>query len=544
MALILRIEENDTLAVALAPIAAGQEIKDWGAAPVTAIEDIKPKQKICLIDVAKDDTIFMYGVPVGKALVPLKKGQGLLKEHIEHSSADFSASKWQFNTTSLPSSTAVASSFNGYLRADGKVGTRNYWLVIPLVFCENNNIQVLQQAFTSALGYGASNVYEARVKQLLQHHQQGKAADSFVFETTTTSKNQAFENIDGIKFLTHSLGCGGSREDARTLCKLIAGYIVHPNVGGATVLSLGCQNATIDWLKEALQEIQTNDAKPLIILEQQGLGSNENLLNVAIDETFKGLCKVNEISRTAQPISKLTLGLKCGGSDGFSGISANPALGYASDLLVQKGGSAILAEFPELCGVEQELINRCVNQEDAAKFEQLMRYYATLSEKFGNPFHMNPSEGNIKDGLLTDAMKSAGAAKKGGTASIAGVLDYTEQMKQAGLHLLCTPGNDVEATTGIAGSGANVIVFTTGLGTPTGNPICPTLKISSNNSLATKMPDVIDFSCGNVIEGEETVAQCGERLLQKIIQIANGELACAEQLQQDDFIPWRKSISV
>jgi altronate hydrolase len=212
--------------------------------------------------------------------------------------------------------------------------------------------------------------------------------------------------------------------------------------------------------------------------------------------------------------------------------------------LVGQGGSSILAEFPELCGVEQQLINRCASKAEAQKFETLMRDYAALSESFGNPFHMNPSEGNIKDGLLTDAMKSAGAARKGGDAIISGVLDYTEQLQTNGLHLLCTPGNDVEATTGIAGSGATITVFTTGLGTPTGNPISPMLKVSSNTNLYNSMPDVIDFDCGGIITGTQSIAQCGEALLKKIVAMANGEFTKAELLGQNDFIPWRKSISV
>jgi altronate hydrolase len=540
---ILQIHTNDTVAVALQPLAAGTVETTFN---LQITSPVAQKQKVLLHAVAKDEAIIMYGVKVGRATKNLQKGTALTQADIVHDAAAYSSAAKEAYQWLPPSSSMFAGlDFNGYHRSNGKVGTRNFWLVVPLVFCENQNIQTLQTAFEKALGYSSASIYEQRVQQLVAHQMQGKDINDFLFEEKHTAiSNRPFKNVDGIKFLTHQMGCGGSRADAKTLCKLIAGYINHPNVGGATVLSLGCQNATIEWLKAALQTINPDFDKPLYIIDQQQAGGNTDLLNAAIDKTFEGLVQINRTERQAAPFSQIVLGLKCGGSDGFSGISANPALGYASDILVGQGGSSILAEFPELCGVEQQLINRFASKAEAQKFEILMRDYAALSESFGNPFHMNPSEGNIKDGLLTDAMKSAGAARKGGDAIISGVLDYTEQLQTNGLHLLCTPGNDVEATTGIAGSGATITVFTTGLGTPTGNPISPMLKVSSNTNLYNSMPDVIDFDCGGIITGTKSIAQCGEALLKKIVAVANGELTKAELLGQNDFIPWRKSISV
>jgi altronate hydrolase len=539
---ILRIHDGDYLAIALRTLHNGEYDT---LLKLTVKETVAQKQKVILKNIAMGEPVLMYGLEVGIAVKNLYAGFSLRKDDIVHHTTAFSAANKQpYNWDKPANNRFMNATFNGYHRAGGKAGTRNYWLVVPLVFCENRNIQTLQQAFAKALGYANSSVYEQRVQQLIMHQQTGKPIDTFQFQPSFQQIQRTFPHIDGIKFITHEMGCGGSRDDAKTLCSLLAGYINHPNVGGATVLSLGCQNATIDWLKEELAVINPQFDKPLYILDQQQTGTNDDLLNKAIDKTFEGLTIINKQQRTPQHISKLVLGLKCGGSDGFSGISANPALGYASDLLVQAGGSSILAEFPELTGVEQQLINRCIDTTAAQKFETLMRDYAALSESFGNPFHNNPSEGNIKDGLLTDAMKSAGAARKGGAAPVSGVLNYAEQISTSGLQLLCTPGNDVEATTGIAGSGATVTVFTTGLGTPTGNPVNPVLKISSNNALYERMPDVIDFNCGHIITGEQSIEQCGEALLQKIIQAANGELTQAEKLQQDDFIPWRKSISV
>jgi altronate hydrolase len=237
--------------------------------------------------------------------------------------------------------------------------------------------------------------------------------------------------------------------------------------------------------------------------------------------------------------------LECGGSDGFSGISANPAIGHVSDMIVALGGSAILSEFPELSGVEQNLYDRCTKQVSADKFLDLMQSYNARAISVGSGFDKNPSFGNIKDGLITDAMKSAGAAKKGGTSPVTEVLDYPGKVEGTGLHLLCTPGNDVESVTAEVASGANLVLFTTGLGTPTGNPIVPVIKISTNTSLSIKMPDIIDINTGTIIDGEEDIAQTADRILNYVIEVAGGIKEPASiRNAQVDFIPWRRGVSL
>src|SRR5215475_6326941 len=269
------------------------------------------------------------------------------------------------------------------------------------------------------------------------------------------------------------------------------------------------------------------------------------MLTAAIRKTFEGLVEANKLTRKPAPLSQLCVGLKCGGSDGFSGISANPAIGHTSDLVVALGGRTILSEFPELCGVEQELINRSTQKEVGDRFIQLMRDYAARAKAVHSGFDMNPSPGNIRDGLITDAMKSAGAAKKGGTAPVSAVLDYPEYSTQPGLHLQCTPGNDVECVTAQVGAGASVVLFTTGLGTPTGNPITPVVKLSTNVSLAQRMHDIIDIDTGTIIAGETTIEHMGETILNQVIHIASGELhAKAEDKNQEDFIPWKRGVSL
>jgi altronate hydrolase len=348
-----------------------------------------------------------------------------------------------------------------------------------------------------------------------------------------------------VKFLNHDMGCGGTRADSDALCGLLAGYITHPNVAGATVLSLGCQHAQASILRAEIERRDPQFDKPLVILEQQQMGTESRLLQEALKQTFAGLIKVNQQQRKPAPLSKLCIGLECGGSDGFSGISANPALGYVSDMLVSMGGSVILAEFPELCGVEQELSDRCIDEVTATRFMQLMRTYNDRAEADGSGFYANPSPGNIRDGLITDAIKSAGAAKKGGTSPVIAVLDYPEKVTKSGLNLLCTPGNDVESTTAVVASGANIVLFTTGLGTPTGNPVAPVVKLSTNTKIFNRMPDIIDINCGTIIEGKESIEEAGERILNYVIDLASGFIQPKSvQLGQDDFIPWKRGVSL
>jgi altronate hydrolase len=493
----------------------------------------------------------MYGVRVGKAKQKIKRGEQITTFNLKHEAEEFSVkdrvpkndwqapdvSKWKNRT------------FLGYHRSDGQVGTANYWLVIPLVFCENRNVLKLKEAFDKSLGYAFPDIYLKQVQDLVKLQESGNFEEFYNYSpsqpSVTTDNQRIFSNIDGIKFLTHEMGCGGANSDSERLAALFAAYANNANVAGITVLSLGCQKTQLSDLMEAIKSRNPSFDKTLLYYDQQTFGTEFEMLSAAIKETFKELIQVNKLTRKPAPLSKLNIGLKCGGSDGFSGISANPVLGHLSNFVVALGGRTYLAEFPELCGVEQELINRCVSEEKAQKFETLMRSYADLAKSLGESFDMNPSFGNIKDGLITDAIKSAGAAKKGGTAPIVDVLDYTETAKAAGLNLVCTPGNDVLATTGKTAAGATIILFTTGLGTPTGNPICPVVKVSTNTKLANKMPDIIDFDCGAIIEGEKTIKQTAEELIEYCIDLASGKFQTKAQiLGQDDFIPWQKGINL
>ena len=545
----VQIDPRDNIIVALTNLKEGTTAIINGK-QVVLQEDVKGKHKFALIDLDIGDEIYMYGALIGKVTRTIRKGESITIENIVHASANYQVGKAK-SSWSPPDITAWKSkTFNGYHRLNGQVGTANYWLVIPMVFCENRNVEVLKSALLQSLGYQTITDFVVDTDTLVREYEKGSSIEDLLQSQIIKTpddviQNRTFPNVDGIKFLTHEGGCGGFRLDSETLCNLLAGYITNPNVAGATILSLGCQNAEVSFMEEAIKTKDPNFAKPLYILEQQKSKSERHFIEDAVKKTFLGLIEANKIKREPAPLSKLVLGLECGGSDGFSGISANPTLGHASDLLVALGGTTILSEFPELNGVEQELINRCLTQKEAEKFTHLMDTYSARTVALGSAFANNTSPGNIKDGLITDAMKSAGAAKKGGTSPVTDVLDYTEKTKKKGLNLLCTPGNDVESTTGLAGSGCNIIAFTTGLGTPTGNPIAPVIKISSNNALGERMKDIIDFNTGSIITGEDTIETKGEELLEYIIKVASGEImTAAVRLGQDDFIPWKRGISL
>lgn len=545
---VLQLDPRDNVLVALSDLKAGARVEYQGRS-CTLCNDIPAKHKFALQAVAAGGAVIMYGVLVGRAVRAIAAGELLTISNIRHQAASFREQSGEFHWSPPDISRWKQRTFLGYRRPDGQVGTRNYWLVIPLVFCENKNIQVLKQAFEEELGFAAPQLYRRQVAELAKLYREGKLEQSQAraFSTDAPPARPAplFENVDGVRFLLHDGGCGGTREDSNNLCGLIAGYIHHPNVAGATVLSLGCQHAQIAILREEIRKRDPEFTKPLFILEQQRSGSEAAMMTDAIEQTFRGLVEANKCQRSAAPLASLCVGLKCGGSDGFSGISANPAIGHTSDLLAALGARTILSEFPELCGVEQELIDRGRNQEVGNRFIQLMRDYAARAAAVRSGFDMNPSPGNMRDGLLTDAMKSAGAAKKGGTSPVTAVLDYPEYSTEPGLNLQCTPGNDVECVTAQVGAGASVVLFTTGLGTPTGNPIAPVVKLSTNSNLAQRMHDIIDLDTGAVITGEKTIEQMGEAILDRVVQVASGEVRTkAEVKAQEDFIPWKRGVSL
>ena len=532
----LIISPTDNVAVALSELQKDIVLTN-NSSKVTVKEIIPVKHKVALQSLAIGDVITMYGVPVGKAIKAISSGGLITTENLKHTAAQYTYKNNDYQYEKPIVNKSAKKTFLGYHRKDGQVGTANYWIFVPMVFCQNRNLKVLKEAFEAELGFKKENPYRLKLRGLLN----GTPETSYEEEVLN---QKVFKNIDGIRFLTHEGGCGGTKDDAQALVNLLAGYIKNPNVAGATVMSLGCQHAQISMLQEAL-DTGFNTDKPVLYFEQQQFSTENEMLSKAINSTYKELEIANKIIREPAPLSKLSIGLECGGSDGFSGITANPLIGLVSDKINALGGQSILSEFPELCGVEQDLIDRCPSKEVANKFIHLMESYNNQAKKVGSGFDMNPSPGNVKDGLITDAIKSAGAATKGGRAPVADVLDYGEYANKQGLNLLCTPGNDVESTTGLAGFGANIILFSTGLGTPTGNAVCPVIKISTNSMLPAKMKDIIDFDAGRIISEQISQEDLSEELIDLIIDVASGkQQTCADKLGQEDFIPWKRGVSL
>ena len=540
----LKIHPDDNVLVALKDLRSGTSFSLENEQLILP-QNVAAKHKFFINDMNEGESVIMYGTLVGKVQSSIPRGALMTTENTKHATGTYAYRGFNYHWEVPDVSNFVNRTFNGYKRNDGRVGTANYWIFIPMVFCENRNLDVIREALQKELGYALSDKYNVFTRQLINAYKKGEDLFDVNLNSSSIEKDRFFKNVDGIKFLNHTGGCGGTRQDTATLSSLLAAYADHPNVGGITILSLGCQHLQVEYFLNDLKKRNPSFDKPMYVFEQQKSQSEEQLICDAIRKTFLGLTEINKIEREPSPLSALTIGVKCGGSDGFSGISANPSVGYAADLLVALGGKVLLAEFPELCGAEQDLIDRCLNSNIAGKFIGLMESYNELAKRAGSGFHMNPSPGNIKDGLITDAIKSTGAARKGGTSPVADVLDYTEPAMKPGLNLVCTPGNDVEATTGKAAAGATLILFTTGLGTPTGNPVASTIKIATNSKLAKKMSDIIDIDTGDIISGKKTIQQMGEEIMEYCIKAASGEvIPKAVLLGQDDFIPWKRGVSL
>jgi altronate hydrolase len=541
----MKVAREDNLVVALRDLHSGEIVEVEGET-YELPDNVSAKHKFADKDFEKGDLATMYGVVVGETTQAVPRGGPLTTENLAHRSAEYGEQTEEISWNAPDVSRWKDVTFNGFHRSDGSVGTANHWLVIPMVFCENGNVELLREAMLRALGYERRGHYQTFAQELAETCRTGGDLSSVSLpEEGEIRPSPIFPNVDGVKFLVHGLGCGETRGISNELCGLLAGYANHPNVAGVTILSLGCQHAQVSILEEEIAKRNPSFDKPLLVYEQQKHPSERDMLERAIRETFEGLRKANECERRPASLSKLTLGMECGASDGFSGISANPTLGRVADLTVALGGRVILSEFPELCGVEQELVNRCAEPAIGRHFIEIMRNYEDRAKEAGSGFHMNPSPGNVKDGLITDAIKSAGAARKGGTSPVVDALDYPGWVSKPGLSLLCTAGNDVESTTAMAGAGANLMLFSTGLGTPTGNPVAPVVKVSTNSQLAESFAEYIDFDTGPIIRGESTVEEMGDELFESVIAYASGEkMTKAVRQGRDDFLPWRRGMSL
>jgi altronate hydrolase len=394
--------------------------------------------------------------------------------------------------------------FMGYRRPDGRVGTRNYLLIVPTSMCASHE---------------ASQI-------------------STIAEFTIYNRDK-YPNVDGVVAIPHNKGCGcqdGSTIDV--MLRTLSNYADHPNVGGVILIDLGCEKTNLSQVEKYLLKREKAFAKPVAKIGIQEVGGTQAAIQRGLQEVELMLPEVNQTAREECSVSELVLGVKCGGSDGFSGISANPSLGRAADLLVRSGGTVLITEVPEFCGAEHLLATRAKDVETGRAVYRMVDWYKEYASKFGAVLNNNPSPGNVAGGLLNITIKSLGAIAKAGTTRVEGVVEYAETPTQRGLNLMQGPGYDQESTPGLVAAGATVVVFTTGRGTTIGNAIAPVIKLASNTPVFERMSNDLDLSAGSVIDGTETIDEVGRRVFEHIVEVAGGVQAKAEEHKHREFQFW------
>ena len=468
---LIHIHPNDNVAVALADISKGDVLTADGMS-VTASEDIGRGHKIALFDIATEEPVVKYGNPIGYAKADIKAGEWV---HVHNTATGLSETaeyKYDHKTYELPK--LEERNFMGFKRADGRVGVRNEIWIIPTVGCVN------------------------------------AVAQALVRENQDLVKG----SIEGLYTFPHPFGCSQMGDDHAQTRKLLAALVKHPNAAAVLVLSLGCENLTQEQFKEELGEWDDERVKFLVCQDvEDEMEAGSGLLKELAEYA-------SEFERESVSASELVIGMKCGGSDGLSGITANPTVGRFSDRLVSLGGSTVLTEVPEMFGAENILFSRCENEEVYHKAVNMVEDFKDYFVKHGQVVYENPSPGNKAGGITTLEDKSCGCVQKGGSAQIVDVLNYAEPVVKKGLNMLTGPGNDLVSATALTASGAHIILFTTGRGTPFGAP-APTIKISSNTALFEKKNKWIDFNAGTVAEGESLDA-AGDRLLECVLETASG----------------------
>ena len=395
--------------------------------------------------------------------------------------------------------------FMGFRRADGRVGTRNFILVIPTSMCSSHESQQI----------------------------------SMIAEFNLYSREK-YPNVDGIVAIPHNKGCGcpdGSNIDV--LLRVLSNYADHPNVGGVVLMELGCEKTNLSAVEDYLNRCSRKLSKPFVRIGVQDVGGTKNAIHSGLEAVRGMLDLVNDAKRESVGIGELVLGVKCGASDAFSGISANPSLGRAADSLIRAHGTVLITEVPEFCGAEHVLAYRAKDAETGRAVYRMVDWYRAYAQKFGTAPSENPSPGNIAGGLLNITIKSLGAIAKAGTTRIEGVVEYGETPSSRGLHLMQGPGYDQESTPALVAGGATVVVFTTGRGSTIGNAITPVIKLTSNTDIYQRMRGDMDLSAGGVIDGTETIESVGARLLEYIRQVASGEVYTkAEEVHHREFQVW------
>lgn len=499
------VDDADNVAVVKKATSAGLEITLPDGSTLEVRNSVPPGHRFATRDIPEGEFVLQFGQPIGTSL-GIKSGEQITHANMTNEVPivrDLSARLETPPPEYFPIS--ERRTFMGFRRPDGRVGTRNYVLIVPTSMCASHE---------------ASQI-------------------STIAEFTIYSREK-FPNVDGVVAIPHNKGCGcqdGSTIDV--MLRTLSNYADHPNVGAVILIDLGCEKTNLAQVERYLLKREKSFDKPVAKIGIQDVGGTQAAIQQGLKEVERLLPQVNQTAREEYSVSELVLGVKCGGSDGFSGISANPSLGRAADLLVKSGGTVLITEVPEFCGAEHLLANRAKDVETGRAVYRMVDWYKEYASKFGAVLNNNPSPGNIAGGLLNITIKSLGAVAKAGTTRVEGVVEYAETPKNRGLNLMQGPGYDQESTPGLVAAGATVVVFTTGRGTTIGNAITPVIKLASNTPIFERMTNDLDLSAGGVIDGTETIDEVGKRVFDQICEVASGNvLAKAEIHKHREFQFW------
>jgi altronate hydrolase len=490
----IHLHDADNVAVARVPISAGTALLVDGV-PVVAREAIPAGHKIAIAAIPPGEIVLRYGHAIGRAREPIPPGSHV---HTHNLAFEDLLRQYDFPSADLPvPDRRDTPTFFGYLREDGRVGTRNYIAVVAASNCSA--------------------------------HTAGRIAESYLGETLPP-------NVDGVVAFPHGDGCGHAPgADMDQLRRTLSGVLAHPNVSAAVIVGLGCEDNQIAYYLDS----GAHPASRLAGLTLQLSGGTPGALDAARRQIARFLDQAAAERRAPAPVSRLVLGLNCGGSDSFSGITANPALGHCSDLLAALGATTVLAETPEIFGAEHLLVKRSRNRQVAEKLLDCIQNYKQYLSRFGASFDDNPSPGNKAGGVTNILEKSLGAVAKGGASPLNDVYQYAERVSAPGLVFMDTPGYDPVSLSGLAAGGCNLIAFTTGRGSAIGFPTVPVIKIATNSHTWRAMPDNMDLNAGGIADGGKTVQQVGREIFDFVLEVASGRRTCAERLGHREFVPWR-----
>jgi altronate hydrolase len=510
-AFAIRVDDRDNVAVAKVAVPAGTRVECDGLV-VEVTDPVTPGHRFALEPIDAGAFVLQYGQPIGTST---GIAAGALISHANMSN-DVPVVRDLDPALRTPPPDYVDASaratFMGYRRPDGRVGIRNWILVIPTSMCASHE---------------ASQI-------------------ATVCEYTVFDSDR-YPNVDGVVAIPHNKGCGCSDgSNIEVMLRTLANYAEHPNVGGVVFIGLGCEKTNLTVMERYLSEHNRPLTKPVARIGIQDAGGTQGAVKRGVEAITAMLPVVNQVARTPTDISELVLGVKCGGSDGFSGLSANPALGRTADELVRHGGTVLITEVPEFCGAEHILAARSKDAETGRAVYDMVDWYKRYAATFGTVLNENPSPGNVAGGLLNITIKSLGAIAKAGTTRVEGVVGYSERPAGRGLYLMQGPGYDQESTPGLIAAGAHLVVFTTGRGTTIGNAIAPVVKLASNTAIYERMRGDLDLSAGGIIDGTETIEDVGLRVFEHVRRVASGEVhACAEENKHREFQVWaEQSVSL